>query len=293
MKAVKKSTESPEVEIHEISFSEMRFPLLGTSPLIMNRFSAKAWHELLLPSARTKNRASLEQTLKHDPLAEFQGSLYKTKEQSSAMFHFPTGAFHKSIAQAAIDLPGAKRAQIERLTKVTDVNIQLFGVPQIYMAMVRNSDINRTPDVRTRSIFPQWACVINVRFVRSIITHRSVAHLVSAAGALVGIGDWRSEKGGGYGAFEVVDDNDKRYIHLLKTQARAAQEEAYLHPDPFDTDTEDIFTWFNTEVKRREKEGHLKQIDLPNVRVHIERGNAADAEYLGTEPAGSMATEEI
>ena len=283
MVKAKRAVEDLVLEVGEITFSTARCYLYGATPLIMNRFSQKAWQELLLPSAR-KNRASLEQTLKHDPLAEFRGSVYKTTETSAAAFHFPTGAFHKAIAQAAIDLPGAKRAQIERLTKVIDVNVELFGLPQIYMAMVRNSDINRTPDVRTRAIFPEWACQINVSFVRSIIAPNSVANLIMAAGAIVGIGDWRSEKGGSFGAFKVVPEDNRQFKHVVERQARVEQMKSYIDPVPYDHDTTDIFTWFTAEIKKREK-GYLSKADLelPSVPIHVERGNASDPQYTGIE----------
>jgi hypothetical protein len=285
MAAKAKVSAEQVVEIREIGFTTMDFYLMGTTPMICNRFAQKAWQELLLPSVK-RNRAGLEQSLKHDPLAEFQGSVYRTQLTSPAAFHYPAGAFHKAIAQAAIDLPGAKRAQMERLTKVSNVNVDLFGLPMMFMAMVRNSDISRTPDVRTRAIFPEWACAIQVTFVSSIITQRSIAHLVAAAGALVGIGDWRSERGGNFGAYKCVAHDDPRYLAILEKQGRAAQQAAFSDPAPYDADTTDIYSWFRMEIKRREKEGLLRRADdleLPDVPVHVERGNGADAIYEGTE----------
>jgi hypothetical protein len=282
-KSPKKSIEtSVTVEVAEIAFSEMEFYLLGTTPMIMHRFAQKAWQELLLPSGR-RNRASLEQTLKHDPLAEFQGALYRTSVKSPAMFHIPAGAFHGAIAQAAIDMPGAKRTQIERLTKISSPTIELFGLPELYMSMVRNSDISRTPDVRSRPIFPRWACRMKVRFVKSIISQRSVVNLVNAAGALVGVGDWRSEKGGSFGSFTCVPEGDKDWLAIVKTQGRAQQEAAYRAPASYDDDTADIYQWFQAEVRRREKEGHLTRGELPDVPIHVEAGNGADVEYQGIE----------
>ena len=224
------------IEVQEIEMVEIGFRILGTSPLIMNRFNQKAWHELLLPS-RTRNRADMEQTLKHDPVAEFRGGLYKNRDlKTPTAIHIPNGAFHKCIAAAALDIPGAKKAQIERLTRIVNVNIDLFGLPQLFMAMVRNSDMNHTPDVRTRPLFPEWACKVTVRYVRKILSERTISNLFGAAGQIVGIGDWRGQKGGPYGSFRLVQDDNKDFHRIIKMQGRVQQEKALATPVCFDED---------------------------------------------------------
>ena len=270
MAQAKKKTPD-RVDIQKIEMSIITFNLLGTSPLICNKFQQKAWQEMLLPSRQT-NRAALETKLKHDPYAEFRGSVYMNRDKKEkALLHLPSGAFHASIAAAAIDLPGAKKAQIERLTKVEDMHINLFGAPQIMCAMVRNSDISRTPDVRTRAIFPQWALRITVRYVTRLITERSVAHLVGAAGIIIGIGDWRSQKGGKFGSFEAVSDDNKAWKSIMETQGRAAQEKALATPIYFDEDTEELLMWFDEEVRRREMgdqtEGAMPKVKIRNVKT--------------------------
>ena len=269
--------------VDEIQTKVIVFHVVGTSPMIMNRFSQKAWHELLLPK-RSENRASLEQSLKHDPIAEFRGAIYLNRDpKRAALIHVPNGSFHGAIASVAIDIPGAKKAQIERLTKVVDVNIDLFGIPNVYCAMVRNSDMNRTPDVRTRPIFPQWACEVSVQFVQPTLTERTVAHLFGAAGHIIGIGDWRGQKGGPYGAFRIAADGDEEFAMIKKTMGRAAQQKAFDKPIFFDADTEELLAWYEAEVSRREMDGHLasnkKKAKEPNGRVVITDGD----KFVGAE----------
>jgi|GEM_PF-463769 len=283
-----KKVETETVEIQEIQMEEVRFHLVGTSPMIMHRFSQKAWRELLYPSVR-ENRASLEQKLKHDPMSEYRGAFYRNRDtKAKALFHIPNGAFHGALAAAALDMPGAKKAQIERLTRVTDVNIDLFGIPEIFCSMVRNSDMAHTPDVRTRPIFPQWACSVSIRYVKNIVTHRTISNLFGAAGAIVGIGDWRGQKGGPYGGWKLVSEGEKEYKAILAKQGRAAQLKAYEKPAFFDEDTSDILIWFENEVRVREMEEHLAtDATVPSkMRIIRERGNgkAGDAgEYVGPE----------
>lgn len=254
---MKKKGAKESIDVNEIDMTELMFYIVGTSPLIMNRFSQKAWQQLLLPPTSV-NRAEREQTLKHNPVEEFRGAVYRNRDDKRpSLIHVPNGMFHKAIASAALDIPGATKAKIERLTKIPDVNIDLYGVPRLFCAMVRNSDMNRTPDVRTRPIFDQWACKITVRYVTGILTERTIAALLGAAGKIVGIGDWRGEKGGPYGAFRLAQEDDKEFGLITKTMGRKAQVQALASPVCYDPDTEELLSWFEAEVARRERTSQL------------------------------------
>ena len=69
------------------------------------------------------------------------------------------------MAQAAIDVPGnAAKTQIGRLTTVEGAYVPVYGIPKLMMSTVRSKDMNRTPDIRTRAIQEQWACVIKISY---------------------------------------------------------------------------------------------------------------------------------
>lgn len=202
--AIKKNTEHTTLVIEPIKMRSVIVHLVGISPLIMHRFAFKAWQELLYPSQK-KNKAERASSLKHQPLEEYRGCLYCNRDPGqAALFHIPNGMLHQALAAAALDMPGATRTAMERWTSVVDLNINLFGVPQMFMSMVRSSDQNRTPDVRTRPIFPQWACSIEISYKIDPLTDSSVINLLAAAGTIVGFGDWRPQKGGPYGKFKIV-----------------------------------------------------------------------------------------
>jgi len=279
---MKKPQEEVVLEIQEIKTGELRMFILGSTPMIQHRFPFKAWQELLLPS-KQKNRAELEGTLKHDPIHEFRESLYRNRDQkSAAMFHVPNRQFHRAIAGCAIDIAGAKKAVIERLTQVVDVNIELFGVPQFFMAMVRNSGFNATPDVRTRPIFPEWACAITLRFMRPNLTERIVGRLAGAAGKIRGIGDWRPETGGPYGTWDLVGPDNADYKRIVAKQGRAAQQKAWDNPVAFDIDTEELFAWYQEEVHRRELDVEPTKAKK-KFRTIIEDGKGEETTFLGVE----------
>jgi hypothetical protein len=241
----------------EIHTRQVTFNIVGISPMIMHRFDQKAWRELLLPAPQ-KNRAEKAMTLKHDPVAEFRGALYLSRNPDGpTAIHVPSGSFHNALGQAAIDIPGAAKSEIKRLTTVVDETVHLYGIPLLGCHMVRNSGINGAPDVRTRPIFREWACSITFRFIADLVKEKQLASLMGAAGHIVGIGDWRGQKGGPFGRFRLAGPDDAEFLRITEHQGRDAQNDAIEHPQFFDQDSEELIGWFFDEAARREKAATL------------------------------------
>jgi len=248
----KPTSKSKTLEIKPITMASARVHLLGTTPLIMHRFSSKSWRELLLPS-QEKNKAEKAETLKHDPLLEFRECCYRNRDKNEpTAVHFPAGAFSKAIAAAALDVPGATKSQMLRLVSIASTQVNIYGVPMLGMDMVRNSDMNRTPDVRTRAYFAEWCCAIDIEYVSTLINQTQIFNLVGASGVIVGLGDYRPQKGGQHGKFMAVPPDDPNVARIMK-QGRAAQEAALLSPSFYNEDSAELYGWFTEEVARREK----------------------------------------
>lgn len=240
------------VTILEVNKGSMEFCILGTSPLICNRMSEKAMRELLAPKGR-KTTAEKAASMKHDPVQEYRDSPYQIIDESAPTLIgiLPT-SFKGSMRTAALDVPGAKKAQIGRLVYVHGEILPVWGIPKLFMAITRSADINRTPDVRTRAIIPEWACRIKIDFLKPIINEQSVANLLAAAGFQSGVGDWRQEKGSGnYGSFKLVSEDDPEFVRITSTMGRKEQIEALEHPVAHDKETSDLLAWFETEAQRR------------------------------------------
>jgi hypothetical protein len=247
----KKTETDGEIQVLKIETGSMEFCVLGRTPLILNAMSQKAKQTILLPGLK-KNAAEKASTLKHSPLDEFRASAYRSKDDKSATrLLILATAFKGALRSAALDMPGAAKAQIGRLTYVNGDYVPIFGRPQLIMSVTRSADINKTPDVRTRCIVPQWACRVAVTFVKPILREQAVANLLAAAGIMRGVGDWRPEKGSGsYGQFALVDSDDADFVRIMKI-GRKEQDAALDDPECYDNETAELLSWYKAEAARR------------------------------------------
>jgi hypothetical protein len=254
-KAGNSSTE--QIEVLPIDVNKMTVCILGSTPLIYSAMSHKTVGVLLCPPPR-KTSAEKAVTLKHNPMEEYLESTYRRRQNVAGPTRLLARSewFKAGMADVAKRVPGtATTAAVKQLVWVQGDYVDLYGIPQLLMSVVRNSDMNRTPDVRTRAIVPQWACTLSVTYVKPHLTQDAVARLLVSAGILNGVGDWRAQKGSGsYGQFEVVSETDPRFRALAKNGGMRAQDQALKNPQSYDQETEELLSWFNDELKRRERE---------------------------------------
>lgn len=247
--ATKKET---TLEIQPINAERGAFAVIGQSPLILNRLSEKARHELLLPAGRRRSAAARASSLKHDPIREFEDSPYTLAGDTHTLLAIMATAFKGAMRTAALDLPGASKSQIGRLVYVEGDMVGVYGIPKLFMSITRSADMNHTPDVRTRCILPEWAAVVSISYVKPLITAKSVANLLAAGGVTAGVGDWRVEKGSGsFGRFGIVNADDPEFVRICSTGGRAAQEAAMEAHECYDEETADLLSWFDAELEGR------------------------------------------
>jgi hypothetical protein len=269
------------IDVDPIKMGHVVACLVGEGAgMIMHRFAWKAWQELLFP-APPKSRVDRAETLKHNPLIEYRECFYKNRDlDTPTMFHIPDGTFGKAIAAAAYDMPGPQsKAEISRLAR-TIGQINLYGIPCLRMDMVRQGGISRTPDVRSRAHFSEWACKIDIQFLANTLTEKSIGNLLVAAGIITGVGDWRPQKGGSCGTFRVVDEDDEDYQRIVNTQGRGPQQAAYEKPTFLDDDAEQLYTWFYEELERRGRDDEVSEVQLSEIDPEVTEFEAPSPELV-------------
>jgi hypothetical protein len=258
------SSKAEELGITPVHTAMARFYIVGNTPLICNSMAAKAQRTLLLPSGRRTTAADRAGSLKHDPLKEYRDSVKRVSGNAvPTRIVLPSTAFKGACCTAALDLPGTKKTEIGRLVWVEGATIDVYGVPQILLSVVRTADMAHTPDIRSRAILPEWCCSVTMSFVRPKLSGQGLANLLGAAGILCGVGDFRQEKGrGSYGRFGISGEPTEKWKRIAEAGGREAQDAALEHPVCHDDETEELLGWFVEEIERLELGGKLSAGDL-------------------------------
>ena len=250
--ATKAAAKPVELVFEAVRQERIEVGILGRSPFIANTMSQKAKRQILLPSG-PMNAAEKKSNLKHDPYTEFRQSGYRLRDPDApTLMAILASSFLQAVETAALDTPGVNKTQIGRLVDVEGNRLPLWGTPKLFMAVTRSADIAKTPDIRTRAIFDTWATIVTISYAVPILRQKSVIrNLLITAGVTSGVGDWRKERGSGnYGSFEVTEPDDPRIVRLFD-QNRAVQERALAEAEPYDDETEDLLSWYESEYLRR------------------------------------------
>lgn len=249
-----KATKTAAVEafsIIELKRKEVTLRLIGQSPLVFNRMAHQPRTILLLGQTK-KTPIERAMNQKHDPIAEYRDSVhaYRDDPKASTYLRFPSSAFRRAVASAALDTPGAKKAEVGRLIWIRDDYVPIYGIPQLIMPTVRNNDAARTPDIRSLACLPRWATTVTIEFAEGKLTPTILFKLMTTAGMIIGIGDGRQEKGKkSFGQFWVADTDpqlEKEYEELKRISTYKAQYVAMMteHPACYDEETQRLFDWY-------------------------------------------------
>ena len=253
MTIVKKPTAATTMEIHALKQGRIKLRMIGQTPLYFNSMGAKAWRDLLVGGG--KKTAAEKKNIKHNPEQEFRDSVYK-KSTGDTYLCFPAAGVKGAMATAALETEGIKKTSVQRLIFLPESQIQVWGKPYLKMDIVRSADMNKTPDVRTRAYLPNWCAEVDIKFVTPTLSAFSIVSLLQNAGTIVGIGDFRQEKGrGSYGTFSVASSEEmgeqQEIWDDITQEAREVQELAMEYPECADDQTRELMQFIQEERLRR------------------------------------------
>lgn len=244
-------SETAEIRVEPLRRGVTRLRIIGVTPMFQNRMANKAKQSLLVG---TKKKTKAEKSeIKHNPIQEYRDSAEILSTGPTALGLRVT-AVKAAMATAALETAGLTKTSAQRLLFMPGDLTALYGTPRLRMDVVRSADINRTPDIRTRAYLPQWGAEVEIQYIVPQLSVASVVSLLCNAGVLIGIGDFRQEKGkGAFGSFRVLGENeqDAEWDDLVANHARDAQMHALEHPEYADKDTADLMAHFFHETMRR------------------------------------------
>ena len=94
-----------------------------------------------------------------------------------------------------------KKIRVDEVDEVPNPMLdKFFNKDNYFQAMVK---VGTSSILRTRPLFSGWSCEVTVLFDNSVMNKESLIQAAKDAGRLVGLCDWRPEKGGQFGRFGV------------------------------------------------------------------------------------------
>lgn len=197
-----KSAEKSVVSLKPIEVKTAMFTIEGLSPLIQHKWSEKALRMIREKKAgkKTKTREVC------DPAVEAQDATYFT---ASGQYGVPVGALMKCIIGAAHKDIGVEKTLVRKsvFIKCDDPNKVLVmdcDEPKVREDYVRVG--GQSADLRYRPEFTDWAVTFEVTYEANSITLTDLANLIERAGFSIGLCEWRPEKGGEFGRFQLRRD---------------------------------------------------------------------------------------
>lgn len=196
--------------------------VVGDMPLIVHAWSEKARREMLSKQLKAVKGSGREAK---DPVADFRASLY---EMGDGAYGFPVTGFKNALLSAAHKDRGIPRSEAMKAIfmqadmvrvrpalagAICDMPmVRIYGSePEMREDMVRvGSGLNKTANLAYRGQFTTWACRLKIRFNSSIITLEQLQFLVETAGMSIGVGEWRNEKSGMFGAFHLASAEEAK-----------------------------------------------------------------------------------
>jgi hypothetical protein len=115
--ATKMKTAETEIQILQMQEGSITCRVVGVTPLIMNRMSEKAKHELLLPKGK-KTAADKAANLKHDIYAEFRASAYLDPDpKAPTRLRVMSTAFKKdpSVCASRSAMRSGRHSRVQRM----------------------------------------------------------------------------------------------------------------------------------------------------------------------------------
>ena len=196
-------------------FKAFKIWIVGDTPLITHAWSEKARREMLGKQVGALKPAKE----KRDPQADFVSSLY---EMGDGVYGFPATGVKNCIMSAAHKDKGVARSAVMSAlwidADMVRVRPALAGAicdmplvrihgskPEMREDMVKiGSGLNKVANLSYRGQFTHWAMRITGRFNFSVLKDDALAFIIQDSGMASGLGEWRNEKKGMFGAFHLA-----------------------------------------------------------------------------------------
>jgi len=219
------------VDIKPIDIQTVNFTIRGITPLIVHAWSDKAKRMILRPDNPTVGK---KRNVKI-PVNDFIESLYWLTDRpdlgdsdeeaeenwtnavkGGAKFGFPvtgikqsiiTGSYRAGLDVKMSELRGLMLMYGSTDASTTDIAEIVGDTPVMREDMVRIGGQSRSADIRYRAEFSNWEIPVTMEYhADGKYTLSQIMNLINYGGRYCGIGEWRPEKDGQNGMYELVTE---------------------------------------------------------------------------------------
>jgi hypothetical protein len=207
------ATNAAAIKIDDLARETLLVPIVGITPLIVHRFSEKAKRQMLDNMQGIKRTKTIR-----DPQADYEEAFYRYDDDGTEKFGFPSVGFKSATISAArlydksVTMTSLRQALFfgGRMGKDGQLLTPIIGEPVMREDVVRLS--MSSTDLRYRPMFPEWSAVLEVTYVSSVLSRSSALSLIDAGGLTVGVGEWRPERKGEFGSFQIDQSQEVQII---------------------------------------------------------------------------------
>ncbi|WP_022727205.1 hypothetical protein [Fodinicurvata sediminis] len=202
------------IELPDVTMEQHHLYLVGTAPLIVHAFPEKARRQMLDKQMKL-SRGGREA---RDPYAEVEACRYRLPDGRDG---FPAVGFKSAAVTACTSLGDVTKIAARQAFRVIGLPMNAPGTldgslvrtalvplfapePTIREDVVRLAGPSRSAEMRYRPEYPAWGVVLQLVLNPRVISISQAATMFQAAGHGVGVGDYRPERDGDAGTFEVV-----------------------------------------------------------------------------------------
>jgi len=189
--------------------------LVGDTPLITHAWSEKARREMLEKQVKATKGGKEAR----NPQEDFVSSLY---DMGGGSYGFPAMGVKNCILSAAHKDKGIARTSVMSALWINAEMVRTRpalagavcdmplirihgGAPEMREDMVKiGAGLNKTANLSYRGQFTVWAMRVTGRFNATVLTPDALAFLIQEAGMSSGLGEWRNERKGMFGAFHLA-----------------------------------------------------------------------------------------
>lgn len=213
------------IQIPEMRRDMVKLTVQGTSTLIVHQFGEKTRKQFLQKQTKKANTGREAK----DPVGDFVRSLYfmdhadpeeliekinkdkvepgadVTKYFKGVPLGFPVSGFKNAAVSACRNVEGIPMTLARGAFHIKSIENNLTEISYKKLNL-REDNVRlsgKSADLRYRGEFVDWEADLLIELNPNALSQEQLANLIDISGFAVGIGDWRPEKNGSYGMFQV------------------------------------------------------------------------------------------